>query len=81
MDDYGLAARHFAAAGEVAEYAQLLLQWSQRGYSSEMDLFFCRAVLHMLSLGRCVCAMVVLQYFVHTLQTMPCCQVACASFL
>jgi hypothetical protein len=48
----GAAARQYAAAGEVTEYVKLLRRWAKEGYTSERDLFFARAALHMLSIGR-----------------------------
>eukprot|EP00611_Tribonema_gayanum_P028434 TRINITY_DN730_c0_g1_i3.p1 TRINITY_DN730_c0_g1~~TRINITY_DN730_c0_g1_i3.p1 ORF type:complete len:149 (+),score=31.53 TRINITY_DN730_c0_g1_i3:404-850(+) len=52
MDDIGPAARQYAFMGEMPNYLSLLRKMAERGYPSERDLFFCRAVLHLLSLGR-----------------------------
>jgi Golgi to ER traffic protein 4 len=52
LEELGSAARQYASAGAVDEYAQLLQQWSAKGYKSEADLFICRAVLHLLSINK-----------------------------
>eukprot|EP00953_Heterococcus_sp_UTEX-ZZ885_P017946 10035-Heterococcus_DN1.PRE.2 len=43
LEELGSAARQYASAGAVDDYAVLLQQWSAKGYKSEADLFICRA--------------------------------------
>ncbi|CAM9914998.1 unnamed protein product [Ascophyllum nodosum] len=47
----GEAARYFAVSRKPKEYAQMMRQWSAKGYPGERDLFLCRAALHMLSVS------------------------------
>uniref|UniRef100_A0A7S2ANH1 Uncharacterized protein n=1 Tax=Octactis speculum TaxID=3111310 RepID=A0A7S2ANH1_9STRA len=44
------ASKHFALANIPQEYAASLKVWATKGFASEKDLFFARAVLHMLTI-------------------------------
>mmetsp|Transcript_11869 Transcript_11869/g.17696 ORF Transcript_11869/g.17696 Transcript_11869/m.17696 type:complete len:308 (-) Transcript_11869:17-940(-) len=52
MGEYGLAARFYSTTGKVEDYASLLERWAVKGYKNEQELFFCRAILHLLSIKR-----------------------------
>lgn len=48
--DYGRAQKHFLRAEEPEELIGMLLEWMEKGYSSERDLFLVRCVLELLCL-------------------------------
>eukprot|EP00128_Syssomonas_multiformis_P018171 Colp12_sorted_trinity150504_noHs@30975 len=49
---YSLSQGHFLHAGEaaVSDFTAMLIEWSTKGYSSEVDLFLARAILQYLCL-------------------------------
>eukprot|EP01104_Vermistella_antarctica_P000987 TRINITY_DN11061_c0_g1_i1.p1 TRINITY_DN11061_c0_g1~~TRINITY_DN11061_c0_g1_i1.p1 ORF type:complete len:329 (+),score=50.80 TRINITY_DN11061_c0_g1_i1:69-1055(+) len=50
--EYASASKHFLCSHDMAAYTSMLVQWSQKGYPSEADLFVGRAVLGLLAVGK-----------------------------
>lgn len=46
---YTFTKRYFAVSRKPKDYAEMMQEWSNKGYPGERDLFICRAVLHALS--------------------------------
>ena len=43
--DYSNASNFFLISGDMEQYAKMVLEWSEKGYASEVDLFVTRSVL------------------------------------
>jgi len=71
QQDFGKAQFHFIRGSDPEEFSKMLIEWTQRAYSSEHDLFLARVVLQYLCLSNLRDANIIFENFVKLSVSLP----------